>query len=240
MACQGSHGSAGRFTVAGGRRPAALPSPASGRPRWLAAAALLALVLPLAGCDGTPALDEVRSEIESALPGIDLVPEDSLHLGRVSLGLVHWIVGRDDDDEQVAGGDGSADREGARLVRAIHRLDLATFRVRSMPQSAGDSWSPELARRLGAAGWSLVVHAAEPGEQTWVFYRGDGDGAITVLYVVSLERGELSLIRLGGRFDQALARAVARQPKRVMPAKAGSPAPPATVETAGGAAAPAT
>jgi hypothetical protein len=216
MASQVSHGPAGRPVAAGGA--------ARGRSRWplaaaaLPAALLAAFALPLAGCDGTPALDDVRAEIESALPGIDLVPEESLHLGRFSLGLAHWMVGKD-GDEGAADGAGD-DSDGARIVRAIHRLDLATFRVRSMPQGAADSWSPELARRFTAAGWSLVVHAAERDEQSWVFYRADGAGAISELYVVSLERGELDLIRLGGRFDQALARAVARQPKRVMPARA--------------------
>jgi hypothetical protein len=224
---------------------------------WGALASLFVLALPLAGCDATPALEEVRAGIESALPGIDLVPEANLHLGRFSLGFVHWVLGHDTEDgsrqaavgepgepsepakpsEIVAGERGDAD--GARLVRAIDRLDLSTFRVRSMPPGGAEALSPDLARRLGAAGWSLVVHASQHGEQTWVFYRGGAGGAVSDLYVISLESQELCLLRLGGRFDEALAHALARQPRRVIPrgAAGAAAAAPAAV-TAGGASVP--
>ncbi len=195
---------------------------------WGALASLFVLALPLAGCDATPALEEVRAGIESALPGIDLEPETNLHLGRFSLGFVHWMLGHDDEGDE--GGDGVAgergDRDGARLVRAIDRLDLSTFRVRSLPPGGAEALSPDLARRLGAAGWSLVVHASEHGDQTWVFYRAPAGaaGAVSDLYVISLESQELCLLRLGGRFDEALAQALAKQPKRVMPRGAGQAA----------------
>jgi hypothetical protein len=241
MASQVSRESAGR--------PAA---GAAARSRWLLPAALLALALPLTACDSTPALEEVRAGIESAMPGIDLVPEHNLHFGRFTIGLLHWAAGWDDErhdgvaaqgasGDQGAKGAGEAggvaaaavaaggvearreDFDGERMVRAIRRLDLATFRVRSMPQDAAGPWSPELARRFAAAGWSVVVHAAERDEQTWVFYRAGA--SLTDLYVVSLDRGELCLVRVGGRFDQAMASALARHPRAVMPALPASARP---------------
>ncbi len=236
------------------RESAGLPTAgAAGSSRWLLPAALLALALPLTACDSTPALEEVRAGIESAMPGIDLVPEHNLHFGRFTIGMLHWVAGWDDDERHdgapaqgatgdqgakgsgeaggvavgavavraVAAGGVEARREsfdGERMVRAIRRLDVATFRVRSMPQDAADPWSPELARRFAAAGWSVVVHAAERDEQAWVFYRAGG--SLTDLYVVSLDRGELCLVRVGGRFDQAMASALARHPNVVIPASA--------------------
>jgi hypothetical protein len=214
------------------KKETAMAMRASRARSWGALASLFVLAVPLAGCDATPALEEVRAGIESALPGIDLEPETNLHLGRFSLGFVHWMLGHDDAGER-------GDADGARFVRAIDRLDLSSFRVRSMPPGGAEALSPDLARRLGAAGWSLVVHASEHGDQTWVFYRAPagGAGAISDLYVISLESEELCLLRLGGRFDEALAQALARQPRKVMPrgaAGAAAAAAPAAV-TAGGA-----
>lgn len=200
--------------------------------------ALALAALPLAACDGTPALEEVRGEIESALPGLDLVPEQNIHLGRFTLGLARWVVGRDGasragepaatGDENVADGGGRSEEDDAvRVLRAIHRIDVATYRVRAMPANGADGWSPEVARRLTAAGWSVIVHAAERGEQTWVFYRTGAAGAVTGIYVISLERDELSLVRLAGRFDQGMARVVALRPGRVVPVHPEKPAAPA-------------
>lgn len=205
--------------------------------------ALALAALPLAACDGTPALEEVRGEIESALPGLDLVPEENIHLGRFTLGLARWAVGRDGasragepaatGDENVAGGGGRSEEDDVvRVLRVIHRIDVATYRVRAMPANGADGWSPEVARRLTAAGWSVVVHAAERGEQTWVFYRTGAAGAVTGIYVISLERDELSLVRLAGRFDQEMARVVALRPGRVVPAHPEKPAAPAPAAAA--------
>lgn len=218
------------------RRPGVLT--ARRRVDRLGALGMLALALaalPLAACDGTPALEEVRAQIESALPGLDLVPEENIHLGRFTLGLARWVVGRDGGsrasepvatgDEDVAGGGRRSEEDDAvRVLRAIHRIDVATYRVRAMPANGADGWSPEVARRLTAAGWSVIVHAAERGEETWVFYRTGAGGAVMGIYVISLERDKLSLVRLAGSFDQEMARVVALRPGSVVPVRPEKPA----------------
>ena len=46
--------------------------------------------------------------------------------------------------------------------------------------------------------------------------RSDPDGSFRNLFVVSLERDELTLVRVDGRLDRVLAEAMAKDPKKAL------------------------
>ncbi|HEV7516919.1 MAG TPA: DUF4252 domain-containing protein [Thermoanaerobaculia bacterium] len=173
---------------------------------------LLVAAAALAACAGPPSAEEVRGEIERQLPGARFLPEDHLRLGRFSLGLVRWLAGFDHDKE---------DEKDRALFRAISGVEIATYKVRSLPSLEGFRLPEKLERRLREEGWTLMVRSEEKDDHTWVLYRGArGTGANTPevirdLYVVCLDPKELSLIRVSGHLDKLMAAALADEPKKM-------------------------
>jgi hypothetical protein len=177
-----------------------------------AALCLLLAAAALAACAGPPSAEVVRLEIERQLPGARFVPEEHLRLGRFSLGLVRWLAGFDHDKE---------DEKDIALFRAISGVEIATYKVRSLPALDGFRLPVELEHRLHEEGWTLMVRSEEKDEHTWVLYRGArGAGAnapevIRDLYVVCLDPKELSLIRVSGHLDKLMAAALVDEPKKM-------------------------
>jgi hypothetical protein len=176
---------------------------------------LLLAAAALAACAGPPSAEQVRFEIERQLPGARFVPEDHLRLGRLSIGLLHWLAGFDHDKD---------DEKDMALFRAISGVEIATYKVRSLPALDGFRLPEGLEHRLHEEGWTTMVRSEEKDEHTWVLYRSDRPGragrgehpeVIRDLYLVCLDSRELSLIRVSGHLDQLMAAALAHEPKKV-------------------------
>jgi hypothetical protein len=167
---------------------------------------LLTLGLPLAGCGaGSPSVETVRLEIERRIPEARFERESHIRLGRLTLGLARRIVHiADPGDPDTA------------VLDDIRRIEVATYRVRSLPDlDRRMTDETRFERALARAGWSTAVKAREHGSRTWIFVRGDQDGLLSNLFVVDLEPGELTLVRLDGRLDHAVAMGLAEHPQKL-------------------------
>lgn len=172
-------------------------------------AVLLSLAPLLAGCGaGSPTVSEVRWELERRFPQARLEPQEHVRLGRFTLGLVRGVVHMAAHDE-----DG---REGLDMLRQVHSVDVASYRVHNLPDLEGLTADTRFDRQLKRSGWSLLVHTREADESTWVYVRGTDEGVLRNLFVVSLEKDELTLVRVDGRLDRMVAMAMAEHPKDVM------------------------
>jgi hypothetical protein len=167
---------------------------------------LLLAAATLAGCASTPSAEEVRGEIERQLPGARFERAEHLRLGRFSLGVLHGLASFDHDKND------EADRA---LFRAISGVEIATYKVRSLPAHDSLNLPDKLARQLRDGGWTTMVRNSEPNEETWVLYRGKNQEVIRDLYVVSLDAKELSLIRVSGHLDRLMVAAMAEHPKKM-------------------------
>jgi hypothetical protein len=172
-------------------------------------AALLSLASLLAGCGGSPTVSEVRWELQRRFPEARFEPEEHVHLGRFTMGLLHGVVG-------LAAAHDEDGREGAEIVRQIHAVDVASYKVHNLPSLDGLAADSRFDRELRKHGWSQLVRTHEANESTWVYVRGTQDGVLDNLFVVSLERDELTLVRVDGRLDRMIAMAMAEHPKDVM------------------------
>jgi uncharacterized protein DUF4252 len=171
-------------------------------------AALLSLASLLAGCGGSPTVSEVRWELERRFPEARFEPEEHVHLGRFTMGLVHGIVHLAAHDED--------DRQAREIVDQIHSVDVVSYKVHNLPGLDGLAADTRFERELKAHGWSLLVRTREHDESTWVYVRGGETGVLRNLFIVSLERDELTLVRVDGRLDRMIAMAMAEHPKDVM------------------------
>ena len=163
------------------------------------------LALPLAGCREAPSAAALKWELERQLPGLRLESESHVRLGRFTLGIAKKIVrwASDEDDEDL------------RILRHVKRVNVATYRVASLPASGELELPSRFERRLAEKGWETMVREREDDEESWVLYRADASGAIHNLYVVELDEHELTVVDVAGRLDRVIAEALADDPRDV-------------------------
>ena len=174
-------------------------------PKPLSLLLLLSLAVPLAGCAGTPSVDQVRWEIERRVPDARFEPEVHIRLGRLRMGLLRSLLRMVPDEGETVS-----------LLREVDRLEVATYRVESLPNLAGTLPDPRFEDRLLQAGWTTTLRQQDGDSRTWLFTRADDAGSMRNLYVVALDPSELTLVRLDGRLDRAFAEAVADDPDEVV------------------------
>jgi uncharacterized protein DUF4252 len=165
---------------------------------------VLALGVLSTGCAGGPSVDTVRLEIERRIPEARFEPEEHIRLGRISMGLIHGILRMVPDAD-----------EGRQIVNDVHRVEVATYRVKSLPNLDRLEKETGFERDLARAGWTVAVRTREADERTWIFLHTGEGGTLSNLFVVSLDKGELTLVRLDGRLDRAFAAAVAEHPQKM-------------------------
>ena len=165
----------------------------------------LSLSSLFAGCAGTPSVATVGWEIQRRFPEARFEREEHFHLGRVKMGLLRGLV------RMVPG-----KVEGQEFLSRIHGVEVATYRVRSMPDLDRLASDTRFEKQLAQNGWTPMVRTRDENERAWIFVRTDQAGALRNLFVVSLDESELSLVRIDGRIDQALAEAIAAHPKKAV------------------------
>jgi hypothetical protein len=165
---------------------------------------VLFLSLSSLGCAGSPSVDTVGWEIQRRFPEARFEREEHFHLGRVKMGLLRGLV------RMVPG-----KVDGQEFLSRIHGVEVATYRVRSMPD-LDRLEETRFERQLSQNGWTPMVRTREEGSRNWIFVRADQRGALRNLFVVTLEASELSLVRIDGRIDQALAEVIAAHPKKAV------------------------
>lgn len=164
-------------------------------------AALLAASC-LTGCKETPSAAAIEWQLERHIPGLDLERESHIRIPRIAMVAARKVM-RFASDE---------DREDLKLISHVKRVNVATYRVVSMPDVKDFNVPTRFEDRLNESGWELMVRTREDDELTWLFYRPAEEGGITNLYVVALDPHELTVVDLAGRIDRIIAEAFADDP----------------------------
>lgn len=168
---------------------------------------LLSLILPLAGCGGgAPSVDTVRWEIERRIPEARFERDSHIRLGPLTLGLARRIAHiADPGDPDIA------------PLDHIRRIEVATYRVRSLPDLDHPlKTQTAFEKSLAQNGWTMALRERDGKSRTWMFLRFDGREELSNLYVVALDPAELTLIRLDGHLDRAMAESIADHPREMV------------------------
>jgi hypothetical protein len=172
------------------------------RSRVLAVVALSVAILG-SGCvtATSPEIASMKDDIETAVGG-DFEREIGIRLGRVSIGLgkaVMGMVARHDDGDMA---------EATALLRGLRKVEVTVYDTGSF---AGGNWRdlPDRVESAMARGrWMPTVRVRSDEELAWVFCRLDDEERLRAVTVVTLDDGQLTLVRLAGRLDRALAAAI--------------------------------
>jgi hypothetical protein len=173
--------------------------------KLLSFAALLSLASLLAGCGGSPSVEQVRWELQRRFPEARFDPDEHVRLGHFSMGLLHGFLHLAAHDE--------SDKDGVEMIDQIRSVDFASYKVHALPDLDALAGDTRFERRLAEDGWSLMVRTREKAERTWVYVRNGPGETLTNLFVVSLEGSELTLVRVDGRLDRVVAMALAEHPQ---------------------------
>jgi hypothetical protein len=91
-------------------------------------------------------------------------------------------------------------------LKDVSRVEVAVYDVTG-DDLARSVTTPSHVGELLDKGWELAARVREPDQSVWVLCRVD-DESVRELFVVSLDRDELVLVKVKGRLERLIARAL--------------------------------
>jgi hypothetical protein len=171
------------------------------RRRFGLALLALSLVVPSSGCLWAPELSQIQREIERQLPGSSFEREVRLSLGPVSLGLARFVTRVIPDSYVPEAGEANA------YLKEVRRVQIALYRTITLPPLESVRMPEPLRLLIHNENWHLAVKNQKTDELTWVLTRME-DELVRDIYVVLLDVKQLALVRVEGRMDELLAKAM--------------------------------
>ena len=169
------------------------------RVRRLAIAGLAPLLL--SGCLWAPELGQIQRELQSQLPGSEFENEVRLSLGPLSLGLARFVTRFIPENYVPEAG------EAHEYLEEVRRVQVAMYRTRTLPPLDTVRMPARLKQIMLEQNWQVTVKRQKADELAWVLTREEA-GVVRDIYVVLLDRQQLVIVRVEGRMDQLLAKAM--------------------------------
>ncbi len=158
-------------------------------------AVCLSLLL-LSGCLWAPDLEKVKNDIQAQAPGASFHRKIAFSLGPVTLGIARGVLKLVPD---------ARDAEG--YLRDIRNVQVAVYDVENLPNGFAPRTPNPLQKLLDRDRWELAVRTCEDGEAVWVLYK-ISSASFADFCVVALEGDELTLVRVRGRLEDIVKRAM--------------------------------
>ena len=162
---------------------------------------MLVLVSSTTGCLWAPELSQIQREIERQLPGSSFEKEVRLSLGPLSLGMARFVTRVIPASYVPEAG------EAHDYLQEVRRVQIALYRTLALPELHAVRMPEPLRVLLEDPSWHLAIKKQKLDELTWVLTRTE-QGLVRDIYVVLLDDEQLAVIRVEGRMDQLVAKAV--------------------------------
>jgi hypothetical protein len=162
---------------------------------------LLLAFASFTGCLWAPELSRIQREIELQLPGSEFEREVRISLGPLSLGLARFVTRFIPNSYVPEAG------EANQYLQEVRRVQVALYRTVTLTSLRDVRMPAHLKQLMLDHGWHLAVKTQKEDELTWVLTREE-EGLVRDIYVVLIDPQQLALVRVEGRMDQLLARAM--------------------------------
>lgn len=160
----------------------------------------LATSLTLTGCFTDPDIAEVVDALAWELEPAYLNPEIELRLGNGSLSLARGICGFVEDCEEYAP-----------LLEGVEMVHVGVYEIDGPRRARRLNVDGDLRLDLEAEGWHPVVHVRDRhGETALALTRVDDRGDLDGMYLISVDRHELVVVKLEGELSRPLDRVLRR------------------------------
>jgi len=151
-------------------------------------AALLIILMAAPACS-LRGPEGVRRDIARST-GYEYSCEMGLTIGRIGLAVARMAL--DEEDEEL------------RLLEGLTKVQVGIYQVESRPRKPGDL----KLGRTHLANWEPMANVKEDDEDVMVLLKRK-KGQVREMLVVVSDRDELTIVRMKGRLDQVLEKAVA-------------------------------
>lgn len=164
---------------------------------WMrcAVATLVALLPCAGGCMWTPELSQVKQDIAHQIPGATFDHQVSLAIGPGGMALARAVVSMVPQASDARG-----------WLKDVSRVEVSVYRVQMDEPKRGIA-TPSRIEDMLADGWEMAARVRDADESVWLLYRADGE-SIREMFVVALDQDELVLVKVKGRLERLIARAL--------------------------------
>lgn len=158
--------------------------------------ATIAAALPFAGgCIWTPELSQVKQDIARQIPDATFDHQVSLAIGPGGMALARAVVSMVPQAGDARG-----------WLKDVSRVEVAVYEVH-LDDPGRRIATPSRIEDMLDDGWEMAARVREEDESVWLLYRLDGE-SVRELFVVALDKDELVLVRVKGRLERLIARAL--------------------------------
>lgn len=158
--------------------------------------ATVVAALPWAGgCMWTPELSQIKQDIAHQIPDATFNHQVSFAIGPGGMALARAVVSMVPQAGDARG-----------WLKDVSRVEVAVYEVHA-DASARRIATPSRIEVMLADGWEMAARVREDGESVWLLYRLDGE-SVRELFVVALDQDELVLVKVKGRLERLIARAL--------------------------------
>ncbi|MHB8580151.1 MAG: DUF4252 domain-containing protein [Ignavibacteriaceae bacterium] len=161
----------------------------------------MAIILPLilysfiaTGCyQVSGSFSEIKNEILSST-GSHYNRDIEFSLGLVTMSIVRTFVTHDDED----------------MLKNISGIQIGVYKGITIEQSKYNLYQ-KINEKLVLNGWKYFVRETDPNEMTLIYFQQNSDEKLTSMFIVSLNKNELSLIELNGELDKVIIAAIKKK-----------------------------
>lgn len=153
-------------------------------------------LLATSGCIFTPDLDRVQRMVAREIEPATLRTKVKLTLGPMALSLARMVTEWADIDEEARA-----------CLADVDRVEINVQEISGLSSLSSVHWPKGLERRLDQEGWETLVKARDEEEIVLILYRLRGK-TIGAMYVICLNSKELVLVKIEGRLDSLITRAL--------------------------------
>lgn len=163
--------------------------------RTMGLAALAATVLVAGGCGPARELKQMKQDIARQLPEATFDHEISFAIGPGAMALTRAVASFVPDA-----------KDARHWLEDVDRVEVAVYEVHTDEFSSRIE-TPSRIEEMVAEGWELAARVREKKESAWILYKIDGD-SVREVFIVSLDREELVLVKVKGRLERVIGRAL--------------------------------
>lgn len=146
----------------------------------------------LSGCITSPDLEDVPGIFSQELKPARLETKVRLELGPGLLSLAKFGINL-------------TDSQAKEYLSNIRKIELGVYEVSGLP-SLNKVWK-KVSRRMVQGGWQILVKSRENTNISLIFYRLKRKG-IGWLYLINLDQTELVLVKVEGRLERLIEKAL--------------------------------
>ena len=153
-------------------------------------------ILTVTGCVFTPGLDRIQRIVAQEIEPATMKTQVKLNLGPIAISLARVVTGFTNVEEEVLD-----------YLSCIKRVEVNVQEITGLSSLRSIRWPKSIEDKLEREGWEILVKAREEDEIVLVLYKSRKK-TVRSLYVVSLNPDELVLVKVEGRLDTLVTRAL--------------------------------